>query len=201
MARRVHKGIVEDRDVRAHPDVFAKARPSTAYDLAEVGRMEDGSPGDLTGSLDRCIVLEIPVTGETGQAVRRSFSVDEVDHVAVLNRGCDRREWCRDDRKREEGGQRNRRQVDSPTPKGKLHRVVIGPAAGILKAQVGTISPIVLTIMFRFTTGITTALAILALTALVAGAVPPGGTFIDDDGNVHEANIEALACCWHYSRM
>jgi len=35
----------------------------------------------------------------------------------------------------------------------------------------------------------------LLLTAAVAaaGSLPPGGTFSDDDGNIHEANIEAIA--------
>lgn len=36
--------------------------------------------------------------------------------------------------------------------------------------------------------------ATLLLTATVAGAaLPPGGTFTDDDGNTHEGNIEAIA--------
>jgi len=26
-----------------------------------------------------------------------------------------------------------------------------------------------------------------------AGTLPPGGTFVDDDGNVHEGNVEAIA--------
>ncbi|MDH5422982.1 MAG: PQQ-dependent sugar dehydrogenase [Acidimicrobiia bacterium] len=47
--------------------------------------------------------------------------------------------------------------------------------------------------MFRITTGIVVVATFIGLTALVASAVPPGGTFVDDDGNVHEANIEALA--------
>ena len=36
---------------------------------------------------------------------------------------------------------------------------------------------------------------LLLLTAAVAaaGTLPPGGTFSDDDGNIHEANIEAIA--------
>ena len=34
-------------------------------------------------------------------------------------------------------------------------------------------------------------LAILA--AALLGALPPGGTFVDDDGSVHEGNIEAIA--------
>ena len=40
----------------------------------------------------------------------------------------------------------------------------------------------------------------ILLTGLLVGvvgaalaALPPGGTFTDDDGNVHEANIEAIA--------
>ena len=32
----------------------------------------------------------------------------------------------------------------------------------------------------------------LVLSALL-GALPPGGTFTDDDGNVHEGGIEAIA--------
>ena len=36
---------------------------------------------------------------------------------------------------------------------------------------------------------------VMAFTALAASAqeLPPGGTFVDDDGNVHEGNIEAIA--------
>jgi hypothetical protein len=38
------------------------------------------------------------------------------------------------------------------------------------------------------------AVAMVAASAGAAGAaLPPGGTFVDDDGNIHEANIEALA--------
>ncbi len=37
-------------------------------------------------------------------------------------------------------------------------------------------------------------MAVLVLVvALLVGALPPGGTFIDDDGNVHEGGIEAVA--------
>ncbi|HKX74852.1 MAG TPA: N-acetylmuramoyl-L-alanine amidase [Acidimicrobiia bacterium] len=35
-------------------------------------------------------------------------------------------------------------------------------------------------------------MAIIALTLLLA-VLPPGGTFVDDDGSVHEGNIEAIA--------
>lgn len=38
---------------------------------------------------------------------------------------------------------------------------------------------------------LTSALTITAI--LVAGVLPPGGTFTDDDGNVHEGGIEAIA--------
>ncbi|HEX6301082.1 MAG TPA: S-layer homology domain-containing protein [Acidimicrobiia bacterium] len=31
------------------------------------------------------------------------------------------------------------------------------------------------------------------LTAALLGALPPGGTFVDDDGSIHEGNIEAIA--------
>ncbi len=38
---------------------------------------------------------------------------------------------------------------------------------------------------------------VLGLFAVIAGvalaALPPGGTFTDDDGNIHEGNIEAIA--------
>ena len=35
---------------------------------------------------------------------------------------------------------------------------------------------------------------IAAISSAVANAaLPPGGTFVDDNGNVHEANIEAIA--------
>lgn len=36
---------------------------------------------------------------------------------------------------------------------------------------------------------------VMAFTALAASAqeLPPGGTFVDDDGNIHEGNIEAIA--------
>ena len=34
---------------------------------------------------------------------------------------------------------------------------------------------------------------LLALTLTLAAALPPGGTFVDDNGNPHEPNIEALA--------
>ncbi|HEX2153013.1 MAG TPA: GerMN domain-containing protein [Acidimicrobiia bacterium] len=47
----------------------------------------------------------------------------------------------------------------------------------------------------RHGTGIAV-LAALMMTTLVAGAqteLPPGGTFVDDDGNIHEGNIEAIA--------
>ncbi|GMQ86530.1 MAG: hypothetical protein BMS9Abin07_2110 [Acidimicrobiia bacterium] len=42
------------------------------------------------------------------------------------------------------------------------------------------------------------ALGALALVVVVAGiavalGLPPGGTFVDDDGNIHEGNIEAIA--------
>lgn len=30
-------------------------------------------------------------------------------------------------------------------------------------------------------------------TLVSAGGLPPGGTFVDDDGNIHEGNIEAIA--------
>jgi hypothetical protein len=41
----------------------------------------------------------------------------------------------------------------------------------------------------------TGAIAILLVTAGIALALdlPPGGTFVDDDGNIHEGNIEAIA--------
>jgi len=39
----------------------------------------------------------------------------------------------------------------------------------------------------------TVALLLLGTTAVLAGDLPPGGTFIDDDGNFHEGNIEAIA--------
>ncbi len=47
--------------------------------------------------------------------------------------------------------------------------------------------------MIRIPTAIVLIASFIALTAFVAVALPPGGTFLDDDGNVHEANIEALA--------
>jgi hypothetical protein len=31
------------------------------------------------------------------------------------------------------------------------------------------------------------------LLALLLAVLPPGGTFVDDDGNVHEGGIEAIA--------
>lgn len=34
---------------------------------------------------------------------------------------------------------------------------------------------------------------VLGLVGLAAAELPPGGTFIDDDGNIHEGNIEAIA--------
>jgi len=37
------------------------------------------------------------------------------------------------------------------------------------------------------------ALALVSLTAIAAFGLPPGGTFTDDDGSVHEGNIEAIA--------
>ena len=36
-------------------------------------------------------------------------------------------------------------------------------------------------------------LLVLGSGLAVAATLPPGGTFLDDDGNVHEANIEAIA--------
>lgn len=39
----------------------------------------------------------------------------------------------------------------------------------------------------------TALLLMVGVTVAVAGTLPPGGTFTDDDGNVHEANIEAFA--------
>jgi hypothetical protein len=36
-------------------------------------------------------------------------------------------------------------------------------------------------------------LLIVALTVPVAAVLPPGGTFIDDDRNLHEGSIEAIA--------
>ena len=36
------------------------------------------------------------------------------------------------------------------------------------------------------------ALALL-IPAAAASALPPGGTFIDDDGSIHESHIEAIA--------
>ena len=36
-------------------------------------------------------------------------------------------------------------------------------------------------------------LVVSSLGAGVAAALPPGGTFVDDNGNVHEPNIEAIA--------
>lgn len=38
-----------------------------------------------------------------------------------------------------------------------------------------------------------TALALLVGVAVAASALPPGGTFSDDDGNIHEGSIEAIA--------
>ena len=35
--------------------------------------------------------------------------------------------------------------------------------------------------------------SVLALSSVAVAALPPGGTFSDDNGNVHEANIEAIA--------
>src|SRR5690606_26450375 len=34
---------------------------------------------------------------------------------------------------------------------------------------------------------------VLGLVGLAAAELPPGGTFVDDDGNIHEGNIEAIA--------
>jgi hypothetical protein len=34
---------------------------------------------------------------------------------------------------------------------------------------------------------------VLGLVGLAAAELPPGGTFLDDDGNIHEGNIEAIA--------
>jgi hypothetical protein len=46
-------------------------------------------------------------------------------------------------------------------------------------------------------TGVTAGSALLLFASVVglalAASLPPGGTFTDDDGNVHEANIEAIA--------
>jgi hypothetical protein len=46
-------------------------------------------------------------------------------------------------------------------------------------------------------TGSFTAMALLIPMVVLAGAavagVPPGGTFVDDDGNIHEGSIEAIA--------
>lgn len=36
-------------------------------------------------------------------------------------------------------------------------------------------------------------LILAAATVAVAGPTDPGGSFLDDDGNVHEGNIEAIA--------
>lgn len=45
----------------------------------------------------------------------------------------------------------------------------------------------------RRVSGTTLALLLLALISISAGALTSGGTFGDDDGNVHEANIELIA--------
>jgi hypothetical protein len=41
--------------------------------------------------------------------------------------------------------------------------------------------------------GLCVAALFAGITALAAAQLPPGGTFTDDDGNIHEANIEAIA--------
>lgn len=38
-----------------------------------------------------------------------------------------------------------------------------------------------------------TAVALMVTTAALAGNVPPGGTFSDDDGTIHEGSVEAIA--------
>ncbi|MEN8238257.1 MAG: hypothetical protein ABFR53_03535, partial [Actinomycetota bacterium] len=42
-----------------------------------------------------------------------------------------------------------------------------------------------------FLVGVATLLVMVVGVALAV--LPPGGTFIDDDGNIHEGNIEAIA--------
>jgi hypothetical protein len=37
------------------------------------------------------------------------------------------------------------------------------------------------------------AASLLLVVGVALAALPPGGTFVDDDGNVHEGNIEAIA--------
>ncbi len=45
----------------------------------------------------------------------------------------------------------------------------------------------------RLRTGVMLTLLILAVSLPAWGALPPGGTFVDDDGSVHEQDIEAIA--------
>ncbi len=45
----------------------------------------------------------------------------------------------------------------------------------------------------RLVAGLVTLAVSLAAVAALAGGLPPGGTFTDDNGNTHEGNIEAVA--------
>ena len=47
--------------------------------------------------------------------------------------------------------------------------------------------------MKSFSTLLMSVLVIAATAGVVSAQAPPGGTFVDDNGNVHEANIEAIA--------
>ena len=40
---------------------------------------------------------------------------------------------------------------------------------------------------------VTVAVVLLVASGVLANGLPPGGTFADDDGNIHEPNIEAIA--------
>ena len=40
---------------------------------------------------------------------------------------------------------------------------------------------------------VTVAVVLLLVSGVLANGLPPGGTFADDDGNIHEPNIEAIA--------
>jgi hypothetical protein len=41
--------------------------------------------------------------------------------------------------------------------------------------------------------GIAISIALLGSAVAAGAALPPPGTFVDDNGNLHEANIEAIA--------
>lgn len=45
----------------------------------------------------------------------------------------------------------------------------------------------------RLLVAITALLLVSGVNSAVAGTLPPGGTFFDDDGNIHEGSIEAIA--------